>query len=123
MYPQRVREDLTTNSVRQELEAFNTSQGPVHFSGRPFKELERNTLLIHRIRKIASEDAAKQPEDRIDCVEIGPEPWPEHLRALDGLFPKHLQVDAGCLEQINVFELDKLRFKRLARLVRPNSDL
>src|SRR5260221_12809454 len=31
-YPKRVREDLTTDSVRQELEAFNTSQGPVHFS-------------------------------------------------------------------------------------------
>ena len=112
------REDLTSDSVRVELEAFKASQGPVHIldlGWRPFRAtaeiLERNVLLIHRIRNIVSEDAAKQPEDRIDCIEIGPEPWPEHLRALDGLSPKHLRVDAGFTEEIDVFELDKLNTK------------
>ena len=107
------REDLTSNSVRLELEAFKASQGPVHIHkvrDSP-EDLERNTLLIHRIRKLVSEDAARQPEDRIDCVEIGPEPWPEHLRALDGLSPKHLRVYAGFMEQIDVVELDKLNTK------------
>jgi hypothetical protein len=117
-YPNRVaREDLTSNSVCLELEVLNASQGPIHIGnlGRPFRgspeDLERNTLLIHRIRKLVSEDAARQPEDRIDCVEIGPDPWPEHLRALDGLSPKHLRVDAGIMEEIDVIELDNLSTK------------
>ena len=118
-YPKGViREDLTSNSVRLELEAFNASQGPVHiyrYLGHPFQDspegLERNTLLIRRIRRLVSEDAARQPEDRIDYVEIGPDPWPEHLHALDGLSPKHLRVDAGIMEEIDVIELDNLNTK------------
>jgi len=97
---------------------FQASQAPVHFQKYPGQsiqdspeELERNSLLIYRIRKIASEDAAKEPEDRIDCIEIKPEPWPEHLRALDGLKPKHLRVEAGIQESVDVFELDKINTK------------
>jgi len=114
-YPKRVlREDLTSDAVRVEREMLKASQGPVHIRERDWlpsaEQLDRNTLLIHRIRKVVSEDAARQ-EDRIDCVEIGPEPWPEHLRALDGLSPKHLRVNAGFEETIDVFELDKLSTK------------
>ncbi|KAF9528101.1 hypothetical protein CPB83DRAFT_356376 [Crepidotus variabilis] len=69
----------------------------------------RNVMIIRRLRKIVAEDQKLPAEKRIDAVEIGPDPWPEHLLALDGLSPKHFAVYAGFEEEGDVGAIDQLK--------------
>ncbi|KAF9524101.1 hypothetical protein CPB83DRAFT_861889 [Crepidotus variabilis] len=68
----------------------------------------RNEMLARRLRKIVAQDCALPKTERIDAVEIGPDPESYAYSALDGISPKHIKLSSGFAEEIHAEEIENL---------------
>ncbi|CAA7264915.1 unnamed protein product [Cyclocybe aegerita] len=69
----------------------------------------RTEHLMRDLRRVVSDDLRAPAEERIDTVEIGPEPPSEVLKALDGLCPNHLRSWAAWEEEIRLHSLTTIK--------------